>query len=205
MTILTLQPDETSGIDAQMNNAASSTNYGTSSALGVGEFDSAAEVYRSLIKFDLSVIPRNARIISAQLTLTITLDRSSNARDEKIYRVLLDWVESEVTWAQWSSGNNWGLGGCSSPGADYDTTVWATLNLGTAETGAKTWNLDVTEFSKMVSGIYPNYGWLIAADTQSNDAYVYASSFYFNADNRPKLVVQYINGGAPAISPFMKF
>ncbi len=156
-------------------------------------------------QFDLSVIPKSARIVSAQLTLTIELDRSSNARDVKIYRVLRDWVESQVTWAQWTTGNNWTLGGCSGSGTDFDSTVWGTLNLGATESGAQTWSLSATELNKMVSGVYPNYGWLIAADTQSNDGYFYYTSSAATAGNRPKLVVNYISGGSPAISPSMRF
>ena len=207
MPTLTLQPDEASGIDAQLDNLNSTTNFGTNTGMAVGERNDTAQVYRSLIKFDLSVIPKTARIISAQLTLTIITDLSSNARDVKIYRVLRDWVESQVTWAQWSTGNNWGLGGCSNSVSDFDgSAVWATLNLGAAETGSKVWNLDLTEFTKMINGTYSNYGWLIAADTQTNDAYIYATSAHGTAGARPKLVVEYaIAGSSPMISPFGKF
>jgi hypothetical protein len=140
------------------------------------------------------------------LMLTISIDRSDNARDVKIYRVLRNWVESQATWSQWSSGNNWTGGGCSSAGNDYDPTVWATLNLTATESGGKTWSLDTTEFTKMINGTYSNFGWLIAADTQNNDAYYYCSASHATAAQRPKLVVNYAVGGAsPMISPFGKF
>lgn len=206
MTILTLQPDGTTGQDSHMDSSTSSTNYATATEMVVGERDDLLSVIgRSLIRFDLSVIPKTARIISAQLTLTISFERSSNARDQKIYRVLRNWVAAEVSWLEWSSGNSWTAAGCTSGVSDYDSTVWATLNLGTSESGAKTWNLSTAEFTKIVNGTYPNYGWLIAADTQLNDAIAYCTSNHATASNRPKLVVEYATSGAsPMISPSMR-
>ena len=57
----------------------------------------------------------------------------------------------------------------------------------------------------MVRGEYLNYGWLLAATVQNNDAYTYRSSNYPVSADRPRLVVEYLNAVRPALSPSMIF
>ncbi len=192
MTTLVLQPDETSGVDTYLDNGETTTNYGTEVRISAGEDNTVARIYRTLIKFDLSSIPSNATITSATLSLTIELDRSSNARDFKLYRVLRDWVEAQATWNIWKTSNNWSTAGCGSDGNDADlTTAWATTNFSATETGVKSFSINTTEFTKFINGTYSNYGWLIKADTESDDAYTFHSSSAGTAGNRPYLTVVY--------------
>jgi hypothetical protein len=206
MTLITLQPDGATGVDTQLDSANVATNYATATDFSVGERDDVGtQIYRSLIKFDLSVIPVHARIFRADLTLMISADRSSSSGNFRIFRVLRDWVETEATWQNWSSGNAWTGVGCSGEGTDFNISIWASLAFGNAESGAKTWSLDLALFSKMVRREFPNYGWLIESDTQNNDAYQFRSSDYGVAADRPKLEIEYISGVSPTISPFVKF
>lgn len=209
MPIITYQPDEASANDTHINSTSSTTNFSTTTTLQVGERnDLASDQSRTLIKFDISLIPRNARILRADLTLTIDAVYTSNARDQKLYRLLRNWVESQATWGEWSSGNSWTTAG-GAAGTDYDSTVWATLAISAAETPgtAKTWSLSTTELTKMVSGVYPNYGWILMVDgTALNDGILYRSASHATTSTRPKLEVEYaIGGSSPMISPFGKF
>lgn len=194
MTTLTLQPDETSGVDTYLDDDVPAGNYGNSSIIAIGETNVAVAVRRALIRFDLSSIPSNAIISSATLYMTIQADRSSNARDFKVYRSLRPWVEGEASWNVWSTGNNWTVAGSGGDGTDADLlTVWATTNFSAAEPvdTEKSWSLNVTEFTKLVNGTYNNYGFLIKADTEANDAYLFYSSGEAVSSKRPKLVVVY--------------
>jgi len=206
MTLVTIQPDGTDGLDTQLDSANIATNYATATDFGIGERDDVGtQIYRSLIKFDLSVIPVHARIFRADLTLTISADRASASGSHRIFRCLRPWVENQATWQNYSTGNAWGTAGCSGSGSDFDATVWASVATGTADSGTRTWSLDLVEFSKMVRGEYTNNGWLLAAQAQNNDGYIYRSSNFATPADRPKLVVEYLSSSRPAISPAMMF
>lgn len=208
MPTVTYQPDGTTGIDTYLNNTAPSSNFSTSIHLQAGERDDlASDFNRPLIKFDLSGIPRTARIIRADLTLVVDTERSSFARDHKVYRLLRNWVLGQATWTDYSTGNAWAAGGAGSAGSDYDSTVWATVNLSATEAAgaAKVFSLSVAEFQKLINGTYPNYGWLIRVDTETNDGILYGSSNHGTAARRPQLVVEYaMSGASPMIAPFGK-
>lgn len=188
----TLQPDESNANDTYINANAVSTNFGTASVISVGEDSTTVDRYRTLIKFDLSNIPVNARIISATLSLRVAVDRSTNARDYKVWRLLKNWIEGQATWNIYSTGNNWDTAGAGNTASDHDGSIaWATTNFGASEAVGtdKTFALNVTEFTKWINGSYPNYGLLIKAETETNDAYAFDSSSHATEANRPKLTV----------------
>jgi hypothetical protein len=200
------QPDETSGIDTWIDSSQVNTNRGSSGTLAVGESNAAAAVGRALIKFDLSSIPSNAVITSATLYMTISADVSSNARSFRVYRLVRSWVESEATWNIAATGTNWGTAGAGNTTTDYDPTAWATTAFTANETVGteKAWALDVTEFEKFINGTYTNYGWVIRADTENNDQYIFYSSSNATSSNRPRLVVEYTVPTAtptPSVTP----
>lgn len=194
MTTYTSQPDETSANDTFIQDTAANTNWGANAEIKVGEFyPAASDIQRTLIKFDLSSIPAGATITSAILTLTVSANAAANARDYKMFRVLRNWVELQATWNIFSTGNNWGTAGCSNTATDYDPTAHATTNFAATITlnTEKTFSINTTEFKKMVDGTYQNYGWLIKADSEANDAHAFHSSSATTASYRPKLVVEY--------------
>jgi hypothetical protein len=204
MTTYTSQPAEAAATDTTIELLAPTVNFGTGGLLGVGNNEFAGnETWRTLIKFDLSSIPQTAYISSATLTLTISADKAQNARDFKMYRILRDWIEIEATWNQWKNGNAWTTAGCGSNGNDADlTNVWATCSMGTADSGTKNFVFSATglaELTKMVFGTYTNYGWLIKADTEANDAYEFCSSSNATSGNRPLLTIEYAYAGLSAI------
>ena len=174
------QLNETDAADTFLYSAGPTTNMGTVVTFNVGESNAETSVSRTLIKAPLGQLDaeRVASITACYLDLTINLDRSSTARDFKMYRVLRDWVESQATWNIFSTGNNWGTAGCGDTTTDYNNTVLATTNFTATEAigTVKRFSLDTTVVYDMLQGVYSDYGFLIKADTEANDAWIFNSS-----------------------------
>jgi hypothetical protein len=105
----------------------------------------ASNMTRSLIRFDLGLIPAGATITSA----TATLYASNNGNTTvKVHRVTNSWTESTVTW------NNFA--------AAFDSTVLATFTTG----GWTTHSFDLTaQVQAWYAGTNPNFGILLEEDT----------------------------------------
>lgn len=205
MTTYTSQPNEASGYDTYLDSANPNSNSGSLTTLLIGETSGVVQKGRTLIKFDLSSIPSTATINSAVLSLWVKTDYSTNARNFKVYRVLLNWVELEATWNNWKTGTAWTTAGCGSAGNDFNPTVWATTAFAASESAGteKQFDLDTTEFVKLIDGTYQNYGWKIQADTELNDAYqFYSSGEETFTERRPKLVVEYTDSGVVTTEDF---
>ena len=196
----TLQPDESAAVDAYIESGAPTTNYGTAGVVGVGESSSGTNVVRTLIKFDLSGIPAGATINSAVLSLYATADFSSTARTFRVYRQKRVWVEGEATWNIYSSGNNWqtagGFGANDCEQTDIGSRAFSASEM---LNQFKDFSLTPSAIEEMLSGgSWTNNGFLIKADTESNDQYNFLSSSDGTAANRPKLVINYTVGFAAA-------
>lgn len=194
MTTYTSQPDEASANDTYIYQLAATTNYGTDAYLRVGKNSGQTnKSQRTLIKFDLSSIHASA-ISSAVLSLTINNEWVDNSYSMYAYRILKNWVEGEVTWNIYSTGNNWATAGCGGSGTDYNaTSLGDTGALGTAPSGTKTISLNTTEILKMVDGTYSNYGFMLYLEVGAsiNDGIAFNSSSNATESNRPKLVIEY--------------
>lgn len=190
----TWRSSQGSSTDVDIRSATPTTNGSANANLFVGESNATVDTRRALFKVTLPTLPAGAVVTSAKLVLFLQTDQSSNARDFKVYRVKRDWVYSQVTWNIWKTANNWTTAGCGDTTNDYDSTVWATTNFTATETldTAKIFNLDLTEFNKMLNGTYSNFGWLIKADTEANDAYgFYPGIEATNISERPYLEITY--------------
>jgi hypothetical protein len=191
MTTATLNPSA----DASINSATPTTNAGTGSQLTIGERnDESSAVRRSLLKFDLSGIPVNAVVSDAMLRLYVTADRSSNARTFRVYRLKRAWVEDQVTWNIYSTGNNWQTAGGFGAN-DCEQTGIGSRAMSASETldAYKEFSLTPSAVQEMISGAFANNGFLVKADTESDDAYIFNSREA--ASNRPELVITYTVGG----------
>jgi len=195
MTTYTSQPDEASGIDTYILSSSPTTNYGTSSVIVVGQVLPFAtpEINRGLIKFDISSIPSNSSIVSANLYLWVSADDSSNARTLSAYRVLRAWVEAQATWNVYSTGNNWGTAGCSNTSTDREAASIGSASVGASESVGTmiTIALNTAKVEEWINGTLTNNGLLLKVDTESSDKYSYDSSSSGTAGERPKLVIEY--------------
>lgn len=183
------QPDDTTGIDCYLSTFNPTTN-NNNNVLYMGELNSGAYVTTLLIKFDFSSIPSGATSSAASLQLTITQDLSTNAPTMVFKHSLRAWSETQATWNVYTTGNNWDTAGARNASTDYGAQL-ASLTLGTADTGAKTWTFSTTEMDKYFNGTYTNNGWIGFSTVDNNDGYQFASSGNATSESRPKFDVTY--------------
>lgn len=191
---LTLQPDAADGDDVFITSDDPAVNKDGLDRIWVGDVG-GANVNRTLIRFDLSSLPDDALVSSAVLSLYCNNDQSANARDFKVYRCRRVWVEDEATWNIWSAGNNWGAAGGFDP-TDTEQTEIAVRNFTDAEAlnEFKNWTLTAASKTDLDYGLENGgdaTGWMVKADTETSDAYRFASSDHATAANRPMLSIGY--------------
>jgi hypothetical protein len=194
MTILTLQPDATDGMDTMIRANQPTTNYGTEIDIRIGEETGNPNfINRTLIKFNLSALPADATINSATLSLRATVDAASAATTYRVYRLKRAWTESGATWNTYDGTNNWQTAG------GFGTDDCEQTDIGSrAFTATETLNQfkDFVLTPTTKAALDLGNGWLIKADAELNDCYRFNSSDDATGVNRPQLVIDYTEGGA---------
>lgn len=182
---ITIQPDA-AGLDATLTTSSPASNFGAVNILVIGELNTGADVSHGLLKFDLSSIPSAAKLESAQITLTVVTDYSTNARTMRVYPLLRNWVELEATWNVYSTGNAWQTAG-GTGALDIGASI-GSVALGASEAPGTAIVIPLTVDHKTDLG---NYGFLFKTDTESDDGYAFASSDHATPAYRPKLEITY--------------
>lgn len=131
MPTLIIQPDSEVGEDSYINGAAGATgdNYGSLTTMILG-WVSATGPQRSLLRFSLTPLI-GMKLDSAKLTFYCTVPSAWEA-PINIARATRAWVQSQVTWLQWATGQNW-----TTAGGDYDLHD----SVGTLPIAGGTWEL----------------------------------------------------------------
>ena len=138
--------------DASLSSAQPAINSGGGSTISVGYFSGdGASTYRGLVRFDLSAIPSEAVVISADLVLYA--EAGSASKQIQALRLTGSWTEIGVTW------NN-------QPGSAPPLAV-RTVD---AEAGATTWNV-VQTVQDWVSDAQTNHGFLLRAADEAENGY----------------------------------
>jgi len=188
---ITLQPDAAAGADTYIVDTSPNTNYGTLSSVRAGRL-SSANLCRFLLKFDLSSLPDDAILVSSILTLYQT-SISAYPNTIEIFRSKRAWVETQATWNDYATGSSW-----QEPGGfgadDCDATVIGSLAFTVPETaGYRDFVLTPTTKADLDFG----NGWLLKAtdEVTTNANRTFRSSDYSTAANRPRLVIEYTEGG----------
>lgn len=188
---LAIKGSTTVGSNTWIGSAAPTTNRGTTATVYCGELNSSAGVCRTLLAFDWTTLPDNAKILSAKLRMFIRTDFSSNARTYRIYRLQRAWVQNEATWNIFSAaGGNWqtaggfGANDCEqTPIGSADFTATETINA---------WkDFILTPTNK--AGLDLGYGWMIKADTETDDAYEMNSVRTGLQTNTPEVEITYLS------------
>jgi len=189
----TKQPDATEGIDTYLLNTSPTTNNGTAVVMWVGESNNATDkVARSLIKFDLSSIPSNATITSAALSLWTDADFSDNTRMISVYRLKVPFNETQATWSEASTGVSWQGPGASGANDRESTAIGSVQILANEPLDIeKQITLSPAQIQEMVNGTFTNNGFIIIADTETDDRFNYKTSDASAATKRPELVIEY--------------
>ncbi len=186
----------TGASDAFLNGWSPDTNAGATAYLAIRSDDWMA----TLLRFDLSSLPANAQITRA--TLNVYGNYHSNAYGLNIssYRLRRAWNPTQATWNKATSTVNWGVAGANDTAADRDaassTTQWF-LN-------TPAWySFDVTDMARAwAAAPAENYGVALkGALGGAGTEFRVASAEYFDVTLRPKLVLEYNTGGAPAATP----
>lgn len=182
--------------DALIYEASPDANYGNDTYLGMGAGAPSGRINRSIIKFsvksDLETLGA-AAVVSAIFYGRLETEVIGN-HTISAYRVLRDWVESEVTWNSFSTGNAWDEAGCAGSNDRSDSAEASVyFATGTAE-GTYSLILDITSLvQKWFAGTAEEYGVLLKSDNEAAGEYVTASdSETAGATRRPYLEISYI-------------
>lgn len=199
---LTIQPGAEDGKDSYISKwcGGQSKNFGNSEDIYVGYYDCK----RGLLQFDLSSIPPNASISSAELYLYLKTgsDGDDDYHNTEIYvhRVTNFWKEEEVTWKDRYRKERW-----DSEGGDFDWTIESSVSLMGKSSGWVSWGVTRTVrdwFNKK----YVNFGFLLRQDVYNKKENQFFSSDIPWVHYRPKLVVSYELKETPPepVSPSVK-
>lgn len=202
MTVTTLQPDDTTGIDNFINHQANTNNNGTNIAIVVGTA-TANRPRRGIMLWDVSAVTAGSTINSAILTLVCSAEASTTDYDVQVHRgkvVTYEGAQSNAAPAVGEDASIWnyrnangsvawtgGAGGAA--GTEFETTATASTTI----TGTGTFTWDITADVAAWVGGATNYGiWLVSSDEASaNTSKTFRSSSYTTADDRPKLVIDW--------------
>ncbi|MBM7861010.1 DNRLRE domain-containing protein [Lentzea nigeriaca] len=191
---ISVEPTSNSGQDAQIWSDTPTRNDGADYRLSVGTDNTG--IARSLVKFDMSVVPAGTNLTSAKLRMYYDneLHVGTNDVTMEARRVTAAWAESTVTW---NSSN----------------TAFAEAGLSTAVKRAnvtQVWNeWDVRNIAQSwVSGSAQNHGFMVKATDETlnrGGAIHHAAEFAFNGDTAtfPKLILTYGSAGA-VLQPITK-
>ncbi|MFH1802529.1 MAG: LamG-like jellyroll fold domain-containing protein [archaeon] len=198
--LVTLYANET-GKDTVISSRFLNRNYGGADSVYLGWTSAApGDRIRPLLQFDLSGMPSDSSIISADLYIYNNLVSGGPIID--IFRINNSWEEgigtpstnndeiNGTTWNERWYEKDWDeLGG----GGDYDTTIMTTKTI--SSTGWVTF--DISELAQYwIGDTYPNYGLLLKGKTESgSDNFTrWYTSDYSTSSKHPYLVVNYTIG-----------
>jgi hypothetical protein len=174
--------------DAYIDKYLPNVNYGSP-----GVLKSRRENYHTLLRFDLSPLPVGAEVLTATLGLYAYDVDSGSAVDVEVYQVLRSWAEMEATWNRPQAGETWVGPGCTDPGTDR-AAVPCTVR--TLDGDERWYDFDVTSVVGEWAAGTGNHGLLLAGTLASPpDTYYFRAADYWDADQRPKLVIVYVPGG----------
>jgi len=175
--------------DAYIREATPDTLYGLDTTLQMdGSEPSGTETDMSIVlAWDISSIPGNAALVSADIQLEVT-NVSTGAYN--CYSLLAPWDQSQVSWNSASSGSPWTGAGASSA-SDRGSQVACSVSA--VSTGPLTVNLSsdgLTLIQSWITNPGSNHGLIIASPTTADGA-DFHSSESATAMARPKLNVTY--------------
>lgn len=172
-------------VDAYIDKGNQSTEYSTQTYVKVSGGAAAANIQRTLVKFDMSSIPTAATVTKATLYLYAYSSELHDARGGKYgaYHIY-------TAWPGGTHGLTWNMPWVVSGGSDCDGTPDAQT---AKQTTTGVWYaFDVTSrVQQFVSGANANYGWCIHCleEGYTNTDWFYASEYTGDATLRPKLVI----------------
>jgi hypothetical protein len=178
--------------DATIDAAKPNTNVGSVTQLSVAA-DGAGASQRVLLRFDLSSIPSNAKLLSAALELQVSASSGGDKLLE-LHRVqqapVRPWSEPQATWNKYVTGNPW-----SNLGGDFGA-VTASKPVSAAVAPGSVLDFDVAlDVGSFLASPATNFGWLLKASQEpaggSGESVSFAARENATVGARPALVIQY--------------
>ncbi len=175
--------------DAFIQEFAPDTNFGLASTIQVDgdEPSGSATDMNIVLGWDISSIPVNATVVSADIQLVVT---NVSSGPYECYSLLSAWNQTQVTWNSASSGVPWSTPGAASA-SDRGTQIACSISA--PSTGPLTVNLTTDGLALVESWIAnpgSNHGLIIANPSTSNGA-DFHSSESATTMARPRLNVTY--------------
>jgi len=188
-SVLILQPGPEEGKDALINSAFPFNNWGDIPGLyaSAWTYDGLFGIGRSAIRFDLSQIPPDAKILEARLTFYynpgVGFGFQSGENESYLEKITEDWNEMTVTWSNRPATIS--TGAVFIPKTQTET--------------ADIKDVDITAFvTEWVKHPQTNFGFMQRMSTEIEYCGVFLTSSEFSdASRRPKLVVRYIDCDPP--------
>jgi len=154
---------------------------------------------RALIQFDLQEhIPTNSQVLSAKLAVFAWSRRTLYGMRISAYDVIRPWDVTVATWNRASSSEMWGVPGCDEVGSDRQGDRAASRFVYFTN---QFYEWDITSLvQRWVLDPASNQGVALIGHPM-NQEIRFRSSEWRVPDQRPKLEVVYIAGGAPPMTP----
>ncbi len=144
----------------------------------------------SLLQWDLGLIPSGVTVQSATLSLNVI---GATADSYEIYELTQDWVEAEVTWNEYSSGNAWEISGAA---GDTDRRPTVLGAIGPTSTGLASFPLGAAGIATVQTWIDDptrNHGVIIQDYVSATDSVAFDSSEDATPTFHPRLDVTYVH------------
>lgn len=185
--------------DTELSLWSPNDNFGTAPTLDI-RHQGPDSIIKTLLHFDLGSLPAQARVRFAVLSVYVT-DTPSNVNHAitEVYRVNRAWAQGSANWYQAQTGTSWDTEGAEGvPGdraaipGDYRDFIAQPNN------NPRFYGFDVSGIlHDWLTTPGSNYGLMLRAapqtssTTRTNDLFAIGSSEYWEAAQRPKLVVVY--------------
>lgn len=180
-------PDYAGTRDTSIGSEDPDSNSGALEALRL--YMGAERQNAALLKWDVSSIPRGSRVVSVEMTLSIT--GSVEGSGYAVYPARQPWVESEATWRVFAAGRRWQVAGAK---ADQDRGSRALGTLRPPGTGVHTLLFDdrgIAVVQSWVNNPAANFGIVVAGESPNNE-WDLQSREAARVGKRPRLTVTYV-------------
>jgi hypothetical protein len=174
--------------DTQLFQNQPTTNFGAADSINVDGDEPwlSNKDVRGLVRWDVSAIPRTARVDSARVFLTVT---NGGGATFTVRAMSTPWREREATWNERSAGVVWATAG-GSGAADRAAATLATFAVPDPAVLAIELNAaGVAAVQAWIANPDANHGVMLSSDTGSLDGMDFHARDALGASNRPRLVV----------------